>query len=399
MTEWVYTAKTVEGEVRRDQVDFPSREEVVGHLRRRRLIPVSIREKPREYSFSLRRRISTRDVVVFTRQFATMVNAGLPLVKALDVLARQTDNDALQGKIEDVVFRVESGSTLAEALEEHGDTFSDLYVSMVAAGEQGGILDTILDRLSTFLEKSDSLKRKVRSATIYPATILIFAVLVVAALLVFVIPTFQSMFAQFNATMPLPTRMVIGLSRFMTGYGLYLGGVAGLCGYLVYRWTQSEEGRRTVDRTLLRVPVAGDLVRKTAIARFTRTLGTLLGSGVAILKGLEITASTAGNKVVEEAVLRSRDAIAAGDPVAGPLERTGVFPPMVTQMIHVGEESGELAGMLEKIADFYDEEVDIAVEAVLKAVEPVLIVILGVIVGGMLVSMYLPIFELMSTMQ
>jgi type IV pilus assembly protein PilC len=398
MTEWVYTARTVQGETRRDEVEMPSREDVIAHLRQQRLVPVSIREKPQEITFTLGGGISTKDIVVFTRQFATMINAGLPLVQALDVLARQADSEALRSKLQDVVFQVESGRTLAEALERHEKTFSRLYVSMVDAGEQGGILDSILERLAEFMEKNEALARKVRGAMIYPVAILLFALSVIVVLLAFIIPTFEEMFAQFNQAMPLPTRIVLGLSDFIRSNALWLAAGGGLAGFGFYRWRQTPDGERTTDRFLLQMPVIGDLIQKTAIARFTRTLGTLLGSGVSILHGLEITAATAGNKVIEEAVLESRSSIARGDTVAGPLERTGVFPPMVTQMIHVGEESGELADMLQKIADFYDDEVDTAVENLLKLIEPALIIVLGVIVGGMIVAMYLPIFTLITTM-
>ncbi len=398
MTEWVYTARTVQGETRRDEVEMPSREDVIAHLRQKRLVPVSIREKPQEITFTLGGGISTKDIVVFTRQFATMINAGLPLVQALDVLARQADSEALRSKLQDVVFQVESGRTLAEALQRHEKTFSRLYVSMVDAGEQGGILDSILERLAEFMEKNEALARKVRGAMIYPVAILLFALSVIVVLLAFIIPTFEEMFAQFNQAMPLPTRIVLGLSDFIRSNALWLAAGGGLAGFGFYRWRQTADGERATDRFLLQMPVIGDLIQKTAIARFTRTLGTLLGSGVSILHGLEITAATAGNKVIEEAVLESRSSIARGDTVAGPLERTGVFPPMVTQMIHVGEESGELADMLQKIADFYDDEVDTAVENLLKLIEPALIIVLGVIVGGMIVAMYLPIFTLITTM-
>jgi type IV pilus assembly protein PilC len=344
-------------------------------------------------------RVAMRDIVVFTRQFSTMINAGLPIVQALDILAKQTQNPVLQAVTRQVVFDVESGRTVAEALAKHPNAFSELYVNMVAAGEAGGILDTILLRLATFLEKNDALLRKVRSAMIYPAVILSIAIGAVAVLLVFVIPTFQEMFASVGAALPLPTRLVIALSAFLQGFWwVVLGGIAALvvAGRRAYA---TPSGRRSIDRMLLAAPVVGDLLRKSAVSRFTRTLGTLISSGVSILDGLEITAKTAGNRVVADAILASRASIAGGDTIAAPLARSRAFPPMVISMIAVGEQTGGLDEMLRKIADFYDDEVDTAVSGLLALVEPVMVVALGIVVGGMVVAMYLPIFDLISTVQ
>jgi len=396
MPTWNYSARTVEGDIHRDSVELPSRDDVVAYLRKQKLIPIAIREKPKEISFSFGSGVKTRDVVLFTRQFATMVNAGLPLVQALDILREQTDNKVLQKAIQEILYDVESGHTLADALREHEDIFSALYVNMVEAGEAGGILDTILLRLATFLEKSDALARKVKGAMIYPAVVMVVAIAAIAILLLFVIPTFQQMFASFNATLPLPTRIVIAMSGALQHYGLYILGALIVAGYAFQRWIKTPGGRLIFDRSLLRIPVIGTLARKAAVARFTRTLGTLLSSGVAILEGLEITAKTSGNRVIHDAVMTSRQSIAGGKSISEPLRDTEVFPPMVTQMIHVGEETGDLDGMLSKVADFYDEEVDVAVEALLKALEPAMIVVLGTIVGGMIVAMYLPIFSLVN---
>ena len=399
MPVWTYSARTVGGDIRRSEIDLPSKDHVIAYLRRQKLIPVTVRERPKDISLTQRKRVKSRELVIFTRQFATMINAGLPLVQSLDILARQTENAVLKKAVQDTLYDVEAGNTLADALRQHPKIFSQLYVNMVAAGESGGLLDTILLRLATFLEKSDHLARKVKGAMVYPAVVLGVAVIAIAILLLFVIPTFQSVFASFNQQLPLPTRIVIGMSELLQSYWWAMG-VSIVIGIFVFRrWVGTAGGRLRFDRILLRLPVLGPLVRKAAIARFTRTLGTMLASGVTILDGLEITARTAGNRVIHDAVMASRTAIAGGKSIAEPLKETDVFPPMVTQMIHVGEETGDLDGMLSKIADFYDDEVDIAVENLLKVLEPALIVILGTVVGGMIVAMYLPIFGLVNAIQ
>jgi type IV pilus assembly protein PilC len=394
-----YTARnTTNGQIQKGQLDAPSRDEVNSYLRKNRLILVSVREAPKKINinFSTAQRIKTRDIVIFTRQFATMINAGLPLVQSLNILAQQTENKALAEVTKAVVYDVESGNTLADAFAKHPRAFSDLYVNMVAAGEAGGILDTILQRLATFLEKNDALVRKVKGAMVYPAVILSVAVIAIAVLLIFVIPVFQEMFASVNLELPLPTRIVIGMSEFLLGYWyLLLAGLAGVV-FAIRRYYATLGGRKRIDAMLLSSPVLGDLLRKSAVSRFTRTLGTLISSGVSILEGLEITAKTAGNMVIHDAVMASRQSIAT---IASPLEKSKVFPPMVISMIAVGEQTGGLDEMLSKIADFYDEEVDVAVSALLSLMEPVMIVILGVVVGGMVVAMYLPIFDMMNAVQ
>ncbi|MFZ5623281.1 MAG: type II secretion system F family protein [Gemmatimonadota bacterium] len=401
MPVFEYTARNAQtGQIMRGQVDVASRDEVTAYLRRNRLILVSVREpKPIKFSLGQAKAIKTRDVVIFTRQFATMINAGLPLVQSLTILAQQTENKALQEVTRQVVYDVEAGNTLADAFRKHPKAFTGLYVNMVAAGEAGGILDTILLRLATFLEKNDALIRKVKSAMVYPGVIMSVAALAVTVLLIFVIPTFQSMFASVNLELPLPTRIVIGLSEFLIGWWWAIIAVVVLIGFAFRQYYNSPQGRKQIDGILLRAPVIGDLLRKSAVSRFTRTLGTLVSSGVSILDGLEITAKTAGNMVIHDAVMASRQSIAGGETIAGPLEKSGVFPPMVISMIAVGEQTGGLDEMLSKIADFYDEEVDVAVSALLSLMEPMMIVVLGVIVGGMVVAMYLPIFDMMNAVQ
>lgn len=362
---------------------------------------VQVRAAPKEFKLSLKLGggIRTRDVVVFTRQFATMINAGLPLVQALDILAQQTENKLLAEVTRQVVYDVESGKTLADALRKHPKAFTDLYVNMVAAGEAGGILDTILVRLAQFLEKNDAIVRKVKGAMIYPAVILSVAVIAIAVLLIFVIPTFQNMFASVNLVLPLPTRIVIGMSGILTTYWWAILGVIAATVFAINRYYQTPPGRLQIDSMLLRLPVLGDVIRKAAVSRFTRTLGTLISSGVSILDGLEITARTAGNMVIHNAVMDSRASIAGGETIAAPLQKSKVFPPMVISMIAVGEQTGGLDEMLSKIADFYDDEVDAAVSTLLSLMEPIMIVVLGVIVGGMVVAMYLPIFDMVNAVQ
>jgi type IV pilus assembly protein PilC len=397
MPTFEYTARNAQGQETTGKMDAASRDEVVASLRKNRMVLVRLREAqkaPRRGG-----RIPTRDIVIFTRQFATMINAGLPLVQALDILAQQTENKPLAEVTRQVVYDVESGHTLADALSKHPRAFSQLYVNMVAAGEAGGILDTILLRLAVFLEKNDAIVRKVKGAMIYPAVIFSVAIIAVVILLIFVIPTFQQMFASVNMDLPIPTKIVIAMSDFLQGYWwlMILGGVGLAFG--IKKYYETDGGKLVIDRTLLRAPVVGDLLRKSAVSRFTRTLGTLISSGVSILDGLEITARTAGNRVIHDAVMESRGSIAGGETIAQPLQKSGVFPPMVTSMIAVGEATGGLDEMLTKIADFYDDEVDAAVGALLSLMEPIMIVVLGVIVGGMIVAMYLPIFGMINAVQ
>lgn len=398
MPTFAYTARGVGGELRSATMEAASKDEVVAQLRRQRLTLVKIEDETKKKTKKLGR-IKTRDVVIFTRQFSTMINSGLPLVQALDILSKQTENKALSAVTRDVVFDVESGHTLADALRKHPKAFSDLYVNMVAAGEAGGILDVILMRLATFMEKNDALIRKVKGAMIYPSVILSVAGIAVATLLIFVIPVFQNMFASVGLALPLPTRVVIGMSNILRGYWWLIGGAIAAAAVFGKRYYATPDGKLKIDRIMLNVPILGDVLRKSAVSRFTRTLGTLVSSGVSILDGLEITARTAGNRVIQDAILASRASIAGGDTIASPLSKSGVFPPMVVSMISVGEQTGGLDEMLSKIADFYDDEVDAAVSGLLAALEPLMIVFLGVVVGGMVVAMYLPIFDMMNAVQ
>ena len=400
MATFTYSARPAAGgDIRTGEVDLGSKDEVVAYLHRQKLIPVAVREKQKQLSLSFGTGIATRDIVIFTRQFATMINSGLPLVQSLDILAEQTENTKLQAVIREVLYDVESGNTLADALDKHAKVFTKLYVNMVAAGEAGGILDTILLRLATFLEKNDALVRKIKGAMIYPAVIFTVAGAAVLVLLLFVIPVFQNMFEQAGVPLPMPTQVVIGLSQILQSYWWALGaGAVGLV-FFIRQFYKTDQGQFTIDNLMLNLPILGDMQRKAAVARFTRTLGTLVSSGVSILEGLEITAKTAGNRVIHDAVMGSRASIAGGETISGPLKESGVFPPMVVQMINVGEQTGGLDEMLSKIADFYDEEVDAAVSALLSALEPIMIVFLGVIVGGMIVAMYLPIFDMIGTVE
>ena len=395
MPTFTYTARAVNGDLKSATIDAPNRDDVIKQLRQLKLNVVKIDEgtanrKKRGGS------VKMRDIVIFTRQFSTMINAGLPLVQALDILANQSENPALKEVTRQVMFDVESGNTVADALRKHPKAFSDLYVNMVAAGEAGGILDTILMRLAVFMEKNDALVRKVKGAMIYPGVIISVAAIAITVLLVFVIPTFESMFNSAGIELPLPTRIVIGLSRGLKSYWyILIGAVIGLF-VSIKRYYATPGGKLTIDRLLLKMPVLGDVLRKSAVSRLTRTLGTLISSGVSILDGLEITAKTSGNRVIQDAIMESRASIAGGETIAAPLKKSAVFPPMVISMIAVGEQTGGLDEMLTKIADFYDEEVDAAVSGLLALMEPVMIVFLGVVVGGMVVAMYLPIFDMVN---
>jgi type IV pilus assembly protein PilC len=397
MATFTYTARAFNGDLRTATIDASSRDDVIAQLRKQRLSVVKIDQ---DASKKIGKgAIKTRDVVIFTRQFSTMINSGLPLVQALTILAEQTDNKSLAEVTKKVVFDVESGNTVADALSKHPRAFTNLYVNMVAAGEAGGILDTILMRLATFLEKNDALVRKVKGAMIYPTVIMSVAAIAVVVLLIFVIPVFAGMFASAGQALPLPTRIVIAASGFLKAYWWFIGAVLIGGGYMGKKYYATNNGKLVIDRFMLRVPVLGDVLRKSAVSRFTRTLGTLISSGVSILEGLEITAKTAGNRVIQDAIMQSRSSIAGGDTIAQPLQKSKVFPPMVISMIAVGEQTGGLDEMLSKIADFYDEEVDAAVSNLLSLLEPIMIVFLGVVVGGMVVAMYLPIFDMVNAVQ
>ena len=396
MPTFTYTARAANGELKSATLEATNKDEVIAQLKRQRLTVVKVDEAAKTKAGGS---VTMRDIVIFTRQFSTMINAGLPLVQALDILSRQTESKALSEVTKTVVFDVESGNTVADALARHPKAFSDLYVNMVAAGEAGGILDTILMRLATFMEKNDALVRKVKGAMIYPGVIFSVAIIAVSVLLIFVIPVFQSMFASVKLELPVPTRIVIGMSHLLTGYWWAFIGVGFFLYQFLTRYYKTDKGHLQIDGFLLKTPILGDVLRKSAVSRFTRTLGTLISSGVSILDGLEITAKTAGNRVIQDAIMASRASIAGGDTISAPLAKSNVFPPMVISMISVGEQTGGLDEMLSKIADFYDDEVDAAVSGLLAALEPLMIVFLGTVVGGMVVAMYLPIFDMINAVQ
>jgi type IV pilus assembly protein PilC len=393
-----WKGRTVGGDNVSGELTVKSRSELLAALRKKKIIVSSVRQKPKEVNLKLPfgSRITTKDQAVFTRQFATMINAGLPLVQCLDILSRQLDKQVFRDTTKKVMQDIESGSTLTESMAKHPKAWDELYVNMVNAGETGGILDTILLRLAEYIEKIDALKRKVKGAMMYPAVVLLVAVGATLFMLMFIIPTFAKMFADFGAELPLPTQIVLAMSNFLRAWWWTLLAGAALFVLGFRRWYGTDKGKHAIDGMLLKVPVLGDVLRKGAVSRFTRTLGTLVSSGVPILDGLEITAKTAGNVIVKDAVMHARASIREGDTIASPLRQSGVFPPMVVQMITVGEETGALDEMLTKIADFYDSEVDTAVDALTSVIEPVMIVIMGAIVGGMVVAMYLPIFRMVN---
>jgi type IV pilus assembly protein PilC len=396
-TEFKWSGKTTKGMNQSGVMSANSREDVVAHLRRQNIVPTSITKTPKPLFALPQARPKDKDIVVFTRQFATMIDAGLPLVQALDILTKQTENKAFAKVIGIVKEDVEGGSTFADALKKHPRMFTDLYANMVAAGEAGGILDTILNRLAVYIEKAMKLKKKVKGAMIYPSVIVSVAILVIIIIMVFVVPTFSRMFVQLGGILPLPTRIIIAISNYLGG----IGGVITLAVLIAMviafvQFRRTEKGRMITDKLILKLPVFGILLRKVSIAKFTRTLGTLVGSGVPILDSLDITAKTAGNKVVEKSVLEVKLAVSQGKTLAEPLSQSKVFPPMVTQMISVGESTGAVDNMLNKIADFYDDEVDNAVANLTAMIEPIIMVFLGGTIGFIVVSMYLPIFKLIT---
>jgi len=393
MASFTYTARDAKGQLQSAMVEAPSREEAISQLKKQRLNVIKIDEQTKKKKGG---KVSMRDIVIFTRQFSTMINSGLPLVQAMGILAEQSENPNLRDITKQVVFDVESGNTVADAFRKHPTAFSDLYVNMVAAGEAGGILDTILMRLAVFMEKNDALVRKVKGAMIYPGVIMTVAGGAILVLLIFVIPTFQRMFAEAGIPLPLPTRIVIGMSQGLQQWWWAMGLGLFAIGWSIKKYYATNDGKLVIDRLMLKAPVLGDVLRKSAVSRFTRTLGTLIGSGVSILDGLEITAKTSGNRVIQDAIMESRSSIAGGETISAPLKKSQVFPPMVISMINVGEQTGGLDEMLGKIADFYDEEVDAAVSGLLALMEPMMIVFLGVVVGGMVVAMYLPIFDMVN---
>ncbi len=401
MPVYTWKGRTTGGEIQTGELTLDSQEEALAALRKKRIIITSVREKKASVKFTLPKLgsgVSTRDLAIFTRQFATMINAGLPLVQCLDILSKQTEKEYFRNVIGQVMREVEAGNTLAESLakKENLRVFDELYVNMVEAGEAGGILDDILGRLATFIEKAEALKRKIKGAMVYPAVVMTVAIMATCFMLIFIIPTFARMFTGFGAELPLPTKIVMGMSSFLRSYWWAMLGSLGAGFFALQRYRRTDRGQLAVDRFLLKVPVLGDVIRKGAVARFTRTLGTLISSGVPILTGLEITARTSGNRVIQEAIMAARASIREGETISAPLKVSNVFPPMVVQMISVGEETGALDDMLTRIADFYDEEVDTAVDSLTSLIEPIMIVFMGSVVGGMVVAMYLPMFKLIN---
>ena len=401
MPAFEYVGKTLNMEVKKGEVEAASIEAARGLLRTQKLIVTSIKQKSKGIKFPRKRgKAKIKDLVIFTRQFSTMIDAGLPLVQCLAILASQNDKEVFRTTLTKIKEDVESGSTFAESLRKHPKVFDDLYANMVEAGETGGILDTVLSRLAVYIEKASALRAKVKKAMVYPIAIVCVAVIVVAALLIFVIPTFAKMFTDFGGTLPAPTQMVINISNFVGSWKgfVLLAVIIGII-FGIRSYGKTAQGRKNIDSLLLKLPIFGDIIRKSSVAKFTRTLGTLITSGVPILEGLNIVSRTAGNVIVGEAIMMTRSSIAEGKTISEPLEKTKVFPSMVVQMIAVGEATGSLDAMLGKIADFYEIEVDNAVEALTSLMEPALMVVLGGIVGFILIAMYLPIFTLASTIQ
>ncbi|HMH51878.1 MAG TPA: type II secretion system F family protein [Candidatus Acidoferrum sp.] len=400
MSVFAYRGRTASGIIT-GEVEADDRMTVVAQLRAKGVVATAVRERAPRFGAlgswrTRRRKAKDKHLAIYTRQFSTMIDAGLPIVQCLTILSEQSESKVLRTVTNGIARDVEGGSTLADAYRKHPRTFQDLYVNMLQAGEAAGILDIVLQRLATYIEKAASLKRKVKSAMVYPSTIISVAVLVIIFMMTFVIPTFATMFAQLGADLPLPTAIVLAMSEFTRRYILLI--VAALTGFVfgVRAFYRTDRGSQIIDRLMLKIPVVGTLVQKVAVARFTRTLGTLVAAGVPILEGLRITARSAGNRVVEASVMQAREAVTAGRPLSEPLRTAPVFPPMVTHMISVGESTGSLDQMLSKIADFYDDEVDSAVSALMSLLEPVMIVILGVIIGGLVVALYLPIFKIVT---
>jgi type IV pilus assembly protein PilC len=397
MPAYVWKGVNRKGQKKKGEMDAENENFVRLTLRRQGIEPSSINPKPKDIFENVKLfqpKVSEKDIVVMTRQFATMIDAGLPLVQCLDILYSQQDNRTFKRILKQIKDDVEEGSTFADALKKHPDVFDELFVNLVAAGEIGGILDVILNRLANYIEKAAKLKKKVKGAMVYPLVVMIIAVCVVAVILIFVIPVFQQMFADFGRALPAPTQFVVNLSNFVKSYIVYIVVFVALCIFAFRRFYRTERGRTVVDDLVLKAPVFGVLIRKVAVAKFTRTLGTMISSGVPILDSLDIVAATAGNKTIETALRETRMSISEGRTIAEPLADSDVFPAMVVQMISVGEATGALDTMLTKIADFYDDEVDAAVEALTAMLEPFMMVFLGGTIGGLVVSMYLPIFQM-----
>jgi type IV pilus assembly protein PilC len=400
---YTYKARTRQGEILEDQIEGSDTTTVAAALRQQGLLVIDVKEQSVAQKDILERfkKVKLGEIVIFTRQFATMINAGLPIVRSLYILSEQTGNPKLKDVIGVVRKDIEAGLALSEALDKHPEVFNRLYVEMVRAGEVGGILDGVLLRVAEQLESDQELRRKIKSAMTYPLIVLVLAIMAASFMLIFIVPIFATMFEDLGGTLPLPTRVAMGASGILTSiYGVFVYGAmfAAVFGFL--RWKNTEQGRKVWGRVSLRIPFKiGDVIQKVALARFARTLGTLSAAGVPILQAIEITAASSGNWVIENALLKSRDAIREGIPIYKPLEDEPVFPPMVTRMIAVGEETGDVDGMLSKIADFYESEVDAAVKALTSIIEPLMIVVVGGIVGGIIIAMYLPMFKIFELVE
>ena len=401
MPVYVWEGRTVRGELKKGEADIADEAALRAQLRRKGLKSIVVKPKPKdllEYIPFLKGKVKEKEIVIFARQFATMINAGMPIVQCLEMLGSQEQNKVFKKMILTIKEDIEGGSTLSEAMKKYPDTFDDLFVNLVAAGEAGGILDKILARVSAYLEKASKLKSKVKGAMTYPASVLGISVAVVSLLLLKVIPVFQGMFEGLGRALPAPTQFLIDASHFMRSYFFFMVAGVVIAVFLFRRYYKTENGRLMIDRLILKAPVFGPLLKKVAVAKFSRTLSTMMSSGVPIIEGLEIVSKTAGNKIIENAIIETRKSISEGKTISEPLMESGIFPSMVVQMIAVGENTGALDSMLSKIADFYDDEVDAAVDAMTALLEPFMMVFLGTVVGGMIIAMYLPIFQMASAM-
>ena len=397
MTVYLWSGKNRQNKKQKGEMEAPTEEAVRSELTRRNITPSKIKKKPKDLFANIsfmQPKIKQKDIIIFCRQFSTMIDAGLPIIQCLDILYAQHENKTFKNMLKEIKQNVESGQTFAEALKKYPKQFDDLFINMISAGEAGGILDTILRRLSAYLEKAARLKAQIKGAMTYPAVTMVIAVIVVAIIMVFVIPVFEDMFKGMGGALPVPTQIVVNMSRFVKSNIFYIIAGIFLATFVFRRFYKSARGQAIMDDLILKLPVFGLLIRKASVAKFTRTMGTMLASGVAILDALEIVAKTAGNKTIEKAVYETRSAIAEGRTMSDPLSESGVFPSMVCQMIAVGESTGALDTMLNKIADFYDEEVDQSVENMTSLIEPIMLVFLGCVIGGLVVSMYLPIFKM-----
>ena len=405
MSTFAYVGRNRQGAVKKGELTAKTRDEAVDQLRKQQVVVTSLEEKSGmggKFKVSLGSGLTDKDLVVFTRQFGTMINAGLPLIQCLDILSTQSENKVLRETVGDVKNSVEAGSTFSDALKKHPKVFDDLYVNMIHAGEVGGLLDTILTRLAKHIEKAMKLKGQIKSAMVYPSAIVGVAVIIISVLMIWVIPVFAQMFMEMSGGkvgLPGPTQIVINVSNFFQSYWYAMGGAMVAAVIAIKRYYATVNGRVVIDRLLLKVPIVGDLIRKASVAKFTRTLGTLITSGVPLLEGLSICAKTSGNKVIEEALMNARVSISGGKTISEPLAKCNVFPKMVTHMIAVGESTGALDAMLGKIADFYEDEVDQAVETLTSLLEPIMMVVLGTIIGFIVIAMYLPIFTMAQAIQ